>query len=86
MEFIIICLIGCLGLLLLIYFAFQINIKRIKEGVKNKRIKDLTDKFPDNEEICRCILKMIKNEDVIIRKNENIFYYRRSWIYRLKFK
>ena len=71
MESLFLCLIGSLISILLVYIAFEINIKNIKTSINNKKIKELVDKFPENEEICRSILKMIKNENVKIKQNEN---------------
>ena len=67
----IIVLIGSIIALLLVYFAFGINIKKLKSSLKNEKIKNIVDKFPENEEICKDILKMHKNEKVKVKQNEN---------------
>ena len=70
MELIIILII-CIIALLLVYFAFNISLKKLKGSIKNERIKQLVDKFPENDEICKSILKMLKNEKVKIKISEN---------------
>ena len=64
-------LVGCLIVILLIYYVFDINIKKIKKMTKSDRMKELTDRFPENEEICKSILKKLKNEKVKIKQNED---------------
>ena len=68
---IVITLIGCLIAILLVYYAFEINIKRIKELTKNEKIKELTDRFPDDEQICKEMLNMLNNNKVKIKQSEN---------------
>ena len=70
MEYIII-LIFCIVAMILIYYAFEVNMRKIKESTKNEKIKKIVDKFPKNEEICKDILKILKNEKVKIKLNEN---------------
>lgn len=48
------------------------NIKSIKSIGCDKRLNEITNKLPENEYVCREILKMIKNENVKIKVgNEN---------------
>lgn len=70
MEYILI-LIGCLTTIGTLYFALGVNIKKIKEAVKNEKLDELTSKFPENEEICKDILKKLKNEKVTVKQNED---------------
>ena len=70
MENIIVLLI-CILVILVIYFIFNINIRKIKEAKEDNKIKGIVDKFPNNEEICKAILKMLKNEEVNIKQNDN---------------
>ena len=67
----IIALVVSLIVLIIIYYVFNINIKQIKEIKENRRLKELTDRFPENEKICKDILKMLKNEKVKIKQNED---------------
>lgn len=64
-----------LGLLILIigvgYFIFDIKVKEIKNAGKNKKLDELTSKFPENKEICKTILKKLNNEKVKIKENED---------------
>ncbi|MBP3255770.1 MAG: zinc metallopeptidase [Clostridia bacterium] len=70
MDNIIILIVGIISILL-IYFALNINIKRIKQVKENERIKKFVDKFPEDEEICKSILQILKNEKVKIEINQN---------------
>ena len=45
------------------------NIKRIKEISKNDEMLEIANKFPNNKDICKDILKMLKNEKVKIKEN-----------------
>lgn len=70
MEYIFI-LIGCLITIAILYFALGVNIKKIKEAAKNEKLDKLVSRFPENEEICKSILKKLQNEKVIIKQNED---------------
>lgn len=70
MEYVII-LIGCLIAIGVLYIVFNINIKKIKEYTKNTPLNEITNKFPENKEICKTILKKLKNEKVKIKENED---------------
>lgn len=70
MEYILI-LIGCLITLATLYFALGVNIKKIKESAKNEKLNEIASKFPENEEICKAILKKLKNEKTIVKQNED---------------
>lgn len=50
---------------------FRFNIKRIKEISKNDEMLEIANKFPNNKDICKDILKMLKNEKVKIKENTN---------------
>lgn len=43
------------------------NIKLIKQIGEDSKLNDITNSLPENEEICRQILKMLKNENVNIK-------------------
>ena len=70
MQFIII--IGIfIVVLAVLFFVLEINTKKIKEVIENKRLNELTDKFPENVDICKSILKDIDNEDVKIEEDKD---------------
>lgn len=66
-----IILIICLLVIAILYLVFNINIKKIKEAGNNKKLDEIASKFPENEEICKSILKKLKNEKVKIKQNED---------------
>ena len=53
------------------YVIFNIQLKEMKNAGKNKKLDELTSKFPENKEICKTILKKLKNEKVKIKENED---------------
>ena len=59
MEYLIV-LIGCIITIAILYVVFEVNIKEIKNVGKNEKLDELTKKFPENEEICKDILKKLK--------------------------
>lgn len=70
MEYIIILIL----LLILIgigYFIFNIQVKEMKSAGKNKKLDELTSKFPENKEICKTILEKLDNSKVKIKENED---------------
>lgn len=64
-------LLGCIIVIIILYIAFEVNIKKIKEAGKNKKLDEIANKFPENKEICISILKKLKNENVNIRENDD---------------
>lgn len=73
MEYLIIILI-CIVFLIVLKFAWKIrikDIKQLKEIGYDKELKDLTDKLPENKEICKTILKKLGNEKVEIKESES---------------
>lgn len=66
MEFIIIIFI-CLIMLLILQWVYDYSIKKIEKTVDDKKLNELTNRLPDNENICKSILKKLKNEDVKIK-------------------
>lgn len=73
MEYIIIIAI-CIVFLIILKFAWKIrikDIKQLKEIGYDKELKDLTDKLPENKEICKTILKKLDNEKVEIKESES---------------
>ena len=54
----------CLITLLIIYYTLNLSLKRIKEVKENKKIQELVKRFPEDEQICKSMLKSLKNEKV----------------------
>ena len=74
MEYLIVILI-CIIFLLLLKFAWQIkisDIKKLKEIGYDKSLNDITNKLPENKEICKTILQKLKNENVMIKEENKI--------------
>lgn len=72
MEPVILIIINIIILIILKYI-FKVNFKEIKnidKNNKNEELDNITKKLPEDEIICKEILKKLKNEDVIIEKNE----------------
>lgn len=62
-------------ILVIIYFIlkfiFDANIKKIREIGENKELDELTQKYPENIEICKEYLKKLNNENVQIEEDKN---------------
>ena len=70
MEFVIIIAI-LIGLLILLKTIYKINIKELKDiGENNKELDEKVKKYPSNIEICKSILKKLKNEKVKIQEDK----------------
>ena len=69
MEFLVITIVVCI-LLFVLKFIFDINLTKVKKIVEDKELDELTKKFPDNKEICKWYLRILKNENVQIEENE----------------
>lgn len=54
--------------IVLFKFTFKINFKKAKQLEKNKELEKITDKFPENVEIAKEMLKMLNNENVKIEE------------------
>lgn len=54
--------------IILFKFIFKINIKNAKSLQENKDLEKITDKFPENVEIAKEMLVMLKNEGVKIEE------------------
>lgn len=69
MELITILITGILSIILLAFIIkFNMkNIQKIKQTGENKSLKEITNSLPENEIICKNILKMLKNENVKIK-------------------
>ena len=73
MEYLIIVL-SCIVFLIILKFAWNIkikDIKKLKEIGYSKELNEITNKLPENKEICKTILKKLNNETVNIKESEN---------------
>lgn len=73
MEYLIIILI-CIVFLIILKFAWNIkikDIKKLKEIGYSKELNEITNKLPENKQICKSILKKLNNENVNIKENDN---------------
>lgn len=70
MEFIILLIIFIITFIILKYL-FDVNVKKIKQIGENQELDNLTQKYPNNIEICKWYLKKVKNENVKIEENKN---------------
>ena len=73
MEYLIIVL-SCIVFLIILKFAWKIkikDIKKLKEIGYSKELNKITNKLPENKEICKTILKKLNNETVNIKESEN---------------
>ena len=68
MEYLILAIV-IIVLVLMLKFIFKFNIKEIKEIGVNKKIDELTKKFPENTEICKGYLKKLNNTTTKIQEN-----------------
>ncbi len=63
-----IILVLCFFTIILFKFIFKINIKKAKKLEENKELQKITDKFPENIDIAKDMLKMLGNTDVKIEQ------------------
>lgn len=64
----------CIIFLIVLKFAWSIkisDIKRMKEIGYSKELNEITNKLPENKEICKDILRKLKNEKVKIKESED---------------
>lgn len=74
MELIILLIMSFIVLIVLaLLFKFNVeNIRKIEQIAHNKELNEITNSLPQNEQICKEILKMLKKENVKIKVgNEN---------------
>ena len=64
----IICIILLVLTIILFKFVFKINFKKAKSLQDNKELEKITDKFPENVEIAKEMLQILRNEDVKIEE------------------
>lgn len=70
MEFIVLLIIVIIIYFILRY-VFDVNMKKIKDIAEDKELDELTQKYPDNIEICKYYLKKLNNENVKIEEDKN---------------
>ena len=70
MEFIVLLII-VIVVYLILRFIFDFNVKKIKELGEDKELDKITQKYPENVEICKWYLKKLKNENVKIEEDKN---------------
>ena len=70
MEYLIVAIIIAI-IVIIIKKIFDINIKKIKKIAENKKLDELTKKYPENIEICKWYLKRLNNESVQIEENDS---------------
>ena len=76
MEYICIIIITCI-LSITLAIILKINVKKVKKIATNEELDNLVEKYPNNIEICKDILKKLNNETVTIEENkeaENCLY------------
>jgi len=54
-------------------YIFIINFKKVKQITKDKSCDYITKKLPENKDICKSILKMLKNSNVEIEENSDSY-------------
>ena len=70
MEFIVLLIIVVI-MYFILGFIFDFNMKKIKKIGENKELDELTQKYPENIEICKWYLKRLKNENVKIEEDKS---------------
>ena len=71
MEYLVVIIV-CIIFLLILKFAWKIRIKdilKIKEIGYSKELNEITNKLPDDREICKDILKRLNNDKVNIKED-----------------
>lgn len=69
MEFIVLLIIIIISYIIL-RIIFEVNLKKIKQISENKELDEITQKYPENVEICKWYLKKLKNENVKIEEDK----------------
>lgn len=70
MEFIVLLIIVVI-IYFILRFIFDFNMKKIKEIGEDKELDKITQKYPENIEICKTYLKKLNNENVKIEEDKN---------------
>lgn len=69
MEYIVLLIIAII-IFIILGIMFDVNIKKIKQIGEDKELDILTQKYPENIEICKWYLRKLKNENVKIEEDE----------------
>ena len=69
MELIVIIIVS-VALAVILKTILNINIKEIEKRGMEEKLNKLSEKYPSNVDICRDILKKLKNEDVKIEEDK----------------
>ena len=69
MEYIVLLIIEII-IFIILGIMFDVNIKKIKQIGEDKELDTLTQKYPENIEICKWYLRKLKNENVKIEEDE----------------
>ena len=72
MEFIVLLIIVIIMYFILKYI-FDFNIKKVKKIGENKQLDELTQKYPENIEICKYYLKKLSNATLYLVMSNKIF-------------
>lgn len=70
MEFIVLLIIVVV-IYFILRFIFDVNMKKIKEIGEDKELDELTQKYPENIDICKSYLKKLNNENVKIEEDKS---------------
>lgn len=55
--------------IVIIYFFMGMNVKELNKVANNSKLNKIADKYPENKEICKSILKMLGNDTTKIEEN-----------------
>ena len=69
MEYVVLLIIAII-IFIILGIMFDVNIKKIKQIGEDKELDILTQKYPENIEICKWYLRKLKNENVKIEEDE----------------
>ena len=64
-------IITAITITIMLAVIFKLNPKKNQELVKNEKLNNIAKKFPSNIEVCKSILKMLKNETVKIEEEKD---------------
>ncbi len=54
---------------IIMFVVFEVNFKKMKQAGENEELDKLSQKFPENKQICKTILKKLNNTKVKIKEN-----------------
>ena len=67
----VVCICICVFTLILIKIVFGISFKSAKELEQNNKLEEITNRFPDNIEVAKDLLKIINNDKVKVEERKN---------------